>query len=220
MTGSRAEDRNYAHSVQPSPVRRVERIGEYDDQTLKTLFDRVRPAPGTVLLIYEKDGKIICDRTDTGYFRDREQRRAEAAFKNGITVGKADVTRTRFHDGYFAGYADGSEGRSFRDPDAPSPEDSVTTCDFKCRMCVHACETCGHCTYYDRPHPEAEAYRKKKEQEKAANAGTETDGKEKEEPKPSGGFRRRVPANKEETAFGNDNDNDNVKNKEKNKYTY
>ena len=37
----------------------------------------------------------------------------------------------------------------YRDPNLLDPGESLTNCDFKCALCVYACPSCGHCTFYD-----------------------------------------------------------------------
>lgn len=135
----------------PSGRPPVERVGEFPAEKLGSLFGGLEEngSGQKILLIYAKDGKIVCDRTDSSYLAERNRRRAEAAYAKGVAVGKSDANRKKFHDGYFTGYAEGSKGMPCRDPDAEKPEESLTNCDFRCGECVYACESCGHCTYYD-----------------------------------------------------------------------
>ena len=100
----------------------VERVGEFEPEKLSGLFDKILPEQDKILLVYAKDGKIVCDRTSREYLAERNRKRAEAAYKKGISVGKTDIARTKFHDGYYAGYMEGKNGMPFRDPDAENAE--------------------------------------------------------------------------------------------------
>lgn len=133
----------------------VERIGAFPADKLSDLFTSLAPQKNRLILMYAKDGQIVCDRTDLNYLSERNRRRAENAFAKGLIAGKAEISRAKFRDGYFIGYREGKEGLPCRDPDASRPEDSLTSCDFQCRLCVYACPQCGHCTYYDRAGTEA-----------------------------------------------------------------
>lgn len=164
-------ERNGDHS-------RVERIGEFEAEKLTDFFSALDPASGQdrMILMYAKDGRIVCDRTDLNYLAERNRKRAESAFAKGLVAGKAESSKTKFRDGYFTGYKEGKDGRPCRDPDAENPDDSLTSCDFNCRLCVYACPSCGHCTYYDqRSEPAPEPDEPKAGPEKAESGHTKTD---------------------------------------------
>ena len=129
---------------------RVERIGSFSAEQLSDFFHSLAPEEDRMILMFVKDGQFVFDKTDVGYLAERNRRRAEKAFAKGLAAGKADISKKKFREGYFLGYEEGKEGLACRDPDAETPEDSLTSCDFQCRLCVYVCPTCGHCTYYDR----------------------------------------------------------------------
>ncbi|MBO4366594.1 MAG: hypothetical protein J5843_02940 [Clostridia bacterium] len=159
---------------------RVERIGEFPAGQLSDLFTSLGSASKSgqdrMILMYVRDGKIVCDRTDLGYLAERNRKRAESAFAKGLVAGKAESSKAKFRDGYFIGYREGKDGRPCRDPDAENPDESLTSCDFRCRLCVYACPSCGHCTYYDRK----ETVSPEPETQKAETEKTETGNKKNE----------------------------------------